>query len=186
MTILTHIYEQESLNAIGPASLACNYTTFIISTILAPACKLKLKTQIIIAAIAYTLNYSSGILASFVASGTLKYTISCLGAAIAGSTGGILWVSQGRYIHLVSILYNQQDEKGRLFGIFSTIYCLSNISAGLITTFGLGFFSPTIYFMLITAIGILAIIYCIFFVDDIQNNSELNNLLSEEPNYNLK
>ena len=38
-----------------------------------------------------------------------------------------------------------------MFGIFSSLYCFSNVSAGLITTFGLGFFNSTTYFLIISA-----------------------------------
>jgi hypothetical protein len=62
MTILTHIYEDAGMPGIGPATLACNYTAFIISTFVAPALKLPLKTQLLFGGICYTINYSSGIL----------------------------------------------------------------------------------------------------------------------------
>ena len=71
-----------------------------------------------------------------------------------------------------------------MYGIFSSIYCLSNVSAGLITTFALGFFDSQTYFLIITALGVLSILFCIFFVKNlsekkeiIENNSE--SLLSQ-------
>jgi len=51
-----------------------------------------------------------------------------------------------------------------MYGIFSSLYCLSNVTAGLITTFGLGFFDSQTYFYIITLLGIISIIYCFFFV----------------------
>lgn len=54
-----------------------------------------------------------------------------------------------------------------MFGIFSSIYCFANVSAGLITTFGLGFFDAKTYFSLITAMGFLSIVYCLFYIEDI-------------------
>lgn len=100
MTILTHIYEDANLPGIGPATLASNYITFIISTMVAPVVRLPLKLQFLIGGICYTLNYSSGIIATFTNTAWLKFMISCSGAVIGGVSGGLLWVSQGRYIHL--------------------------------------------------------------------------------------
>ncbi len=140
MTILTHIYEQAGLPGIGPATLASNYIAFIISTILAPACPFTLKTQLLLGGFFYTFNYSSGIFASMTDNSVLKFTISCLGSGVAGLSAGLLWVSQGRYIHLACLKFKALSRKGEMFGIFSSLYCFSNVSAGLITTFGLGFF----------------------------------------------
>jgi hypothetical protein len=56
-----------------------------------------------------------------------------------------------------------------MFGIFGVLYCLSNISAGLLTTFGLGFFNAKIYFLLITALGAISIAFCFFFVRPIDS-----------------
>lgn len=59
--MLTFIYEQADLTAIGPANIAVTYIAFICSTIYAPSCKLKIKSQITLATIAYTLNFSTGL-----------------------------------------------------------------------------------------------------------------------------
>lgn len=56
-----------------------------------------------------------------------------------------------------------------MFGIFGVLYCLSNISAGLITTFGLGFFNAKIYFLLITVLGAISIGFCFFFIKPIDS-----------------
>lgn len=101
MTILTHIYEDSGIPGIGPATLACNYTTFIVSTLIAPILKFSLKSQLLFGGICYTINYSSGILAALTDEAWLKFVISCTGAMVAGLSGGPLWVSQGRYIHLL-------------------------------------------------------------------------------------
>lgn len=100
LTILTFIYEQAELNAMGPANIAITYITFICSTIYAPSCSLRIKTQILIATIAYTLNFASGLFVPMVST-PFKYVLICLGATVAGLSAGLLWVSQGRYIHLV-------------------------------------------------------------------------------------
>lgn len=164
MTILTHIYEDAGLPGIGPATLACNYIAFIFSTFCAPLITKPLKIQLLLGGICYTFNYSSGFFASLTDLSWLKFVISCSGSFIAGLSAGPLWVSQGRYIHLACQKFGELGKKGQMFGIFSTLYCFSNVSAGLITTFGLGFFDARTYFLIITFFGVLAIFFCFFFV----------------------
>ena len=86
--------------AMGPANIAVTYISFIISTLYAPTCPLRIKYQILIGTIAYTLNYSTGLFVPMVTV-PFKYLLTCLGGTIAGLSAGLLWVSQGRYIHLV-------------------------------------------------------------------------------------
>lgn len=107
MTILTHIYEDADLPGIGPATLASNYISFICSTFFAPALKMSLKGQLLLGGVFYTLNYSSGFIASFTDVAWLKFLISCGGAFLAGLSGGPLWVTQGRYIHLSCQKYGE-------------------------------------------------------------------------------
>lgn len=167
MTILTHIYEDAGLPGIGPATLACNYTAFIFSILWAPGLRIGLKKQLLLGGICYTFNYSSGFFAAMTDTGWLKFVISCTGSFIAGLSAGPLWVSQGRYIHVACEKYGELDKKGQMFGVFSSLYCLSNVSAGLITTFGLGFFDSQTYFLIITVFGVIAFIFCLFFVREL-------------------
>lgn len=112
MTILTHIYRQLNLDNFGPATLASNYTAFIISTFVAPLVTLPIKTQFLIASVCYTINFSSGIFVSMIDTVWIKYFISCVGAGIAGFSAGFLWVSQGRYIHIICEKYNLASIRG--------------------------------------------------------------------------
>lgn len=100
LTMITYIYEQAELAVIGPANIATSYLAFIFSTIYAPSCKWRIKNQMLVATIAYTLNYSTGLLIPHV-SLPFKFTISITGAILSGLTAGLLWVSQGRYIHII-------------------------------------------------------------------------------------
>ncbi len=100
LTIITYIYEQADLSVIGPTNIALSYLTFIFSTIYAPSCKWKIKKQILVATIAYTLNFSTGLLIPFV-SLPFKFVLTVGGSAICGLSAGLLWVSQGRYIHII-------------------------------------------------------------------------------------
>lgn len=58
-----------------------------------------------------------------------------------------------------------------MFGIFFVLYCLSNISAGLITTFALGFFNTQMYFLIITILGGISVLFCIFCIKPIDSQS---------------
>ena len=145
----------------------------MLSLIVAPALRKTLKIQLLMGGIFYTLNYSSGIFASMTTLSWLKFLISCSGSSIAGLSAGFLWVSQGRYIHLLCEKEGQISRKGEMFGIFSSIYCFSNVSAGLITTFALGFFDPQTYFFIITALGVISILFCLFFVKNISSTKEV-------------
>ena len=100
LTIITYIYEQADLSVIGPINIAVSYLTFIFSTIYAPSCKWKIKKQMLVATIAYTLNFSTGLFIPFV-SLPFKFVLTVGGSAICGLSAGLLWVSQGRYIHII-------------------------------------------------------------------------------------
>ena len=164
MTILTHIYKQLNLTDFGPATLASNYTSFIISTLVAPLVTVPIKLQFLIGSVCYTINFSSGIFVSMIDTVWIKYLVSCSGAAIAGFSAGLLWVSQGRYIHIICEKYNMSEKRGELFGIFMSIYTLSNITAGLISTFGLGLFDNQTYFYIIVTIGLMSTVFCAIFI----------------------
>jgi len=45
---------------------------------------------------------------------------------------------------------------------------MSHISAGFITTFGLGLFNVEIYFITITATGLLSVLFCALFINDVE------------------
>lgn len=99
-----------------------------------------------------------------------KYLLTCGGATLAGLSAGLLWVSQGRYIHLVCELSKNTHEnlKEECFGLFSLLYCMSHISAGFITTFGLGLFNVEIYFITITATGLLSVLFTSFLIINVE------------------
>ena len=168
LTILTFIYEQANIPALAPTNIAVSYLAFILSTIYAPSCKWKIKHQMLLATAMYTLNYSSGLVIPHVPT-PLKFLTGAFTAAGAGLSAGLLWVSQGRYIHLVCEKAAVPERKGEFFGLFSLLYCLSHISAGLITTFGLGLFSPEVYFVCITATGLVAVAFCALVIDHIED-----------------
>ena len=175
LTILTFIYEQANLPALAPTNIAVSYLAFILSTIYAPSCKWKMKYQMLLATAMYTLNYSTGLIIPHVST-PFKFLTGAIGSGGAGLSAGLLWVSQGRYIHLVCEKAAVPERKGEMFGLFSLLYCLSHISAGLITTFGLGLFSPQVYFICLATTGLLAVAFCALVIGHIEDQPTLPRL----------
>ena len=91
----------------------------------------------------------------------MKYIFVSLGAGITGLSAGFLWVSQGGYLREIC---KGQHNKGLYTGVFQFIRCSTNLSAGIITTFFLGFFSGRTYFIAITIISLISAIYCLLFL----------------------
>jgi hypothetical protein len=65
-----------------------------------------------------------------------------------------------------------------MFGIFQIFYCSAMLCGALVTLFGIGFFSNTIYFIMLTALGGSSFLYCLFFMKEIKEiaTEELTNL----------
>ena len=144
----------------------------MVGNIIASGFTWKYKKQMAIAAIGYSINFSSGLLLGFLPV-VLKYVVTLLGAAIAGFGSATLWTCLGGYIHLVCQKYNVVEQKGKYYGIFSAIYCAQSILGALITTFGLGLFSENIYFAIIGTIGLSSSLFCFLFVKDIQDDNDI-------------
>ena len=75
--------------------------------------------------------------------------------------------------------------KEECFGLFSLIYCMSHIPAGFITTIGLGLFNEQIYFITITATGVVAVLFTSFLIIDVEDllkkKIEEDKMALEEP-----
>ena len=97
----------------------------------------------------------------------LKFIIICLGTSILGLSLGLLHVSQGRYVHLLCEKYGLSAKKGEMYGILNVLYCFANVLSGLIITFGLGFFDAVTFFYVLTAFGVITVVFCYLFVRDI-------------------
>lgn len=82
----------------GPLNLISAYSGFLISNTFAPFCKISFKYQMFIAALAYSIDLSTGIYVPFIENDIFKYIIVALGAFTAGLSAGFLWVSQGGYL----------------------------------------------------------------------------------------
>jgi MFS family permease len=169
-SVVTQLYEQLNLPYLGKLSLACMYGSVVVSGLFAPflAKRINYKTLLIIASILYTLNFSSGIVLDYTNNGTLIAVVVGLLAIIGGFSASIIWVSQAAYIHFTCEQNNMQHKKGYYFGIFYGVYGISQITSGLVTTFILGLFDVTIYFWILPGIGIIATLFCIFCITDVQ------------------
>lgn len=93
------------------------------------------------------------------------------GAAIGGISAGFLWVSQGGYLREIC---KKQHDKGKYNAIFSTLLAFSSFTAGITTTFFLGYFSSQIYFIALTSMSLLSSLYCLLFLKDISQSDSLH------------
>lgn len=100
-SIVAYMFEQLKMPDVGPVSLAVLYASFAASLIFAPAVRLPIKTQFLIAGFAFPLNYLLALYASLCSCHSTIYWLVSTGTAINGIGNGILWVSQGRYVHMV-------------------------------------------------------------------------------------
>ena len=101
-SIISYIFEELDLPYIGPTSLTVQYLTFIVSLIIAPGVKMKPKQQFLMGSIFHIINYGLAVVASLLSTdSTLVFVLICSGLGIGGFGGGFLWVSQGRYVHII-------------------------------------------------------------------------------------
>lgn len=145
----------------GPLNLIVNYLSFLISNTLAVKCKISFKAQMFIGSLAYTVNLSSGIFVPYIENHAIIYFIVALGGLIGGISAGFLWVSQGGYLREVC---KDQNNKGKYNAIFSFFLSLSSLSAGITTTFFLGYFDEQVYFKALVTLGLFSSLYCVFFI----------------------
>lgn len=62
--IITYMFEELKMPDVGPESMAVLYLSFAASLVLTPAIKLSIRTQFLIAGVAFPLNYLLGLYAS--------------------------------------------------------------------------------------------------------------------------
>ena len=83
-----------------------------------------------------------------------------------------MWINVGTYIHDACNLHNEMDNKGRHYGLFTTLYSMSLITGALVITFGLSLMSERNYFILITGIAVFAFCFSAVFMKDIKSTRE--------------
>jgi len=125
------------------------------------------KRQFEIAAITYTTGYALYIVD---VSEVVRLIISIIAALIGGYGASVLWVSQGGYMVKLFKKYNiKNEEKGQYLGILNGIVFGQVILGGTITTFALGLFGNFIYFIVLTAIGVAALIFVHLLLDPLED-----------------
>ena len=90
---------------VGPSSLAAMYTAFCFSITMSSYLKKSLKIKLCISSLAYILNYVFGLIASLCECKDTIYYLVCTGTALNGLGAGLIWVTQGRYMHLICEIY---------------------------------------------------------------------------------
>lgn len=79
-----------------------------------------------------------------------------------------MWTNAGAYIHKVCHAYNKVERKGYYYGLFNMLFCISTILGAIVVTFGLSFFSHTVYFIIVSGVALLAFFFGSFFIKDIK------------------
>jgi len=100
----------------------------------------------------------------------VRLIISIIAALIGGYGASVLWVSQGGYMVKLFKKYDiKNEEKGQYLGILNGIVFGQVILGGTITTFALGLFGNFIYFIVLTAIGVAALIFVHLLLDPLED-----------------
>ena len=174
-TIIGQLYRQEGYFNLGKYSIFANYGSFMLFNMVAPSIGTRVNSKwlMLIAGCCYSFNYFTGFIITFFQDNITKvYSVVIFGAVLAGLSASILWVSQGNYMHIICERENKQAQKGYYFGVFFRLYSASNILAGIATTFLLGFLSARMYFLIITGIGMFAVLYMLIFLEKVEMTSD--------------
>lgn len=152
----------------GGLSLILNYAVYLIGLTYAASRK-NFKRQFEIAAITYTLSYAFYIIN---VNELVRLIISVVAAVISGYGASLLWVSQGGYMVKLFKKYSiTGNDEGMYMGIQSGIIYAQIILGGCITTFALGLFGNEVYFIVLTAIGVVAFIVGKVFIDPLNDGT---------------
>ncbi len=84
---------------------------------------------------------------------------------LSGAGAAVIWVNQGAYMEQVFREQKVDSQfHGKYFGIANGLTCCNYALGALITTFGIGMFSDTVYFIFLTVVGMLGLLYCWVFL----------------------
>lgn len=168
--IITYIAEHEEgqYDYAPLVALAINYTTYLVSLIFATAIA-NFKWQFQVSAFAHLINYAVYI-PDF--KGDLGMMAGIVGAVFGGYGAAIYWVSQGGYLMKLFKRYGiPKNEEGKYFGITNGIVYGSSLFGAIVTTFGLGYFGSSIYFIILTALTLVSWLVCTIFLDGLQGEN---------------
>lgn len=142
-----------------------NYLAFMVSNLFAPKCKASFKVQMIIGSLGHGFNVATGLYVPYIQDKWAAYMAISFGGVVAGSVAGFMWISQGGYLREV---VKGEPDKGKYSGIFQLLYSFSSLIAGFVTTFFLGYFQESTYFIVLTSISALAGVFAFIFFKDIK------------------
>jgi hypothetical protein len=165
--IITYIAEHEEgqYDYAPLVALAVNYTTYLVSLIFATAIT-NFKWQFQVSALAHLINYAVYI-PDF--KGDLGLIAGIIGAVFGGYGAAIYWVSQGGYLMKLFKRYGvPKNEEGKYFGITNGIVYGSSLFGAIVTTFGLGYFGSSTYFIILTVLSLVSWLVCTIFLDGLQ------------------
>jgi MFS family permease len=92
-----------------------------------------------------------------------------IGSVLGGFGAAIVWVSQGGFMTALFKKYDApSDHHGRYFAILNTIVFSNTLWGSIVTTFVLGFLDDFYYFIILTLIGALSILFSFFLIEDVQ------------------
>lgn len=95
-----------NLPTIGPSSLLTQYLFLSLSLVLTPAIQLTLKKKLLIGSLLITGGYLLTIIAVLTGVQSIITCLLVLASALNGTAAGLLWVSQGRYMHLICEIFD--------------------------------------------------------------------------------
>lgn len=85
------------------------------------------------------------------------------GSILGGFGAAIVWVSQGGFMMALFEKYRiPADHHGKYFGLLNMLIFSNILLGSIVSTFGLGFFGDTEYFIILTAIGGISVFFGIF------------------------
>jgi len=168
--IQTQLFEQAGISYLGELTLFLGYGFFMLWCLVAPFIgkRINYKKMLMITAVLDMLSYTSCLLLYYTDYSTLSIVMLELFNISDGFSSSLAWIAQAGYIHYACEANGVKHRKGYFFGLFFAIYGTANITSGLITTFMLGFFEIEIYFWILEGLSIFALLFCIFYVVDVQ------------------
>ena len=96
----------------------------------------------------------------------MRLIVTIIGSIVGGYGASVLWVSQGGYMVKLFRKYKVSDsDEGQYMGIQSGIIYGQVILGGAVTTFALGLFGNQIYFIVLTVLGLISLLFVHFFLD---------------------
>lgn len=165
--ILIYIFEQLHMENVATIPFFIRYISHLLGSLLAPGFKCNLKTQLIIAAVGMFLNYLICTVVLVTDNPTIILLGITVGYTIEGFAMAILYVSQGRYCHLICELFDVHENRGHVLGIFQMFFSLSLLTGSIATYTCIGFFSNVTYFAALTFLLVFAMIGFTFILEDV-------------------